>query len=415
MLRRLLSDNAMLATQYAAASLVPLLLIPHFVRTLGPESFGVIAMTSAVMGYASVIVQYAFALTGPAELAQGEGGRTAREVFLDVLVARLLLLAPIVTFAAVAVWHLPTPHRDVAAVLIALPVAAAINTGWYLQASGRLPVLVAMALVGTTVSLAIGFAVFPESTRLLWAAAALSLGPLAFAAGSLGWALVTLPAERGTPSLARAIAALHRGRDVFVSQFAAALYSMAGPLVVGALGGVRAAGLYGAIERVSNAVQAGLTLTHTAAYPRLARLFADPDGVRGYLQLVRYVLLLYAGAVVGIGILMLLCSKAIQRFLFGTASEETALLLWLAFAWIALGIFGPLVTGYWTASGQRHRILRLTWEVLLVSFPCGLAGAAFLGGAGWLLALIAGQCLVVWHAVIAYREISSQARRAGTV
>jgi O-antigen/teichoic acid export membrane protein len=413
MLRRLLSDNALLAVQYAAASLVPLLLVPHFMRALGPERFGVIAIIAALMGYASVIVQYAFALTGPADLAQREGGRTGREVFLDVLLARMLLLLPILVAGAGALTFVDAAHRALLAIMLALPVAAALNTGWYLQASGRLPALVGLAVIGVAFSLVLGFSQVdvgrPDSR---WAAAALAAGPLAFAVGSLAWALVTLPAERGVPSAGRALRALHRGRHVFISQFAAALYSLAGPLVVGAVGGIRAAGLYGAIERVANAVQAGLTLTHTAAYPQLTRLHADPTSARRYARLFTYVIVVYGAAVVGLGVALLVMADPAQRFLFGMVTAETARLLWLAYAWVALGIAGPLVTGYWTASGQQHRILPLTWRVLLVSLPAGVLGASLLGGAGWLLALLAGQCLVLWQTTAAYREILRRAAKS---
>lgn len=414
MLRRLLSDNALLAVQYAAASLVPLMLVPHFMRTLGPERFGVIAIIAALMGYASVIVQYAFAMTGPADLAQREGGRTGREVFLDVLLARLLLLLPVLVTGAGALAVVDASHRTLLAIMLALPVAAALNTGWYLQASGRLPALVCLAVVGVVVSLALGFGqVDAGRPDPQWAAAALAAGPLAFGVSSLAWALVTLPAERGAPSVERALRALQRGRHVFISQFAAALYALAGPLVVGAVSGVRAAGLYGAIERVATAVQAALALTHTAAYPELTRLHADATGARRYARLFTYVIVVYCAAVAGLGLALLVLAEPAQRFLFGVATAETARLLWLAYAWVALGIAGPLVTGYWTASGQQRRILPLTWRVLLVSLPAGVLGASWLGGAGWLLALLAGQCLVLWHTAAAYREILRRAATRG--
>lgn len=409
MLRRLVSDNVMLGVQYAAASLVPLVLVPHFVRTLGPSGFGVIAMLVAAAGLASVVVQYAFALTGPAELAQRGNGRTAREVLLDTLVARLLLLAPLLSLGPILLLYLSGTARTVAFVLFALPISAALNTGWFLQATERLPVLVILGVAATAASLLVGFLqVAPESPNgLLWAATALSIGPMVQGVGTLAVTLATLPRERGKASVAGGIAALKRSRTIFASQFVAALYAQVGPLVVGAVAGLNAAGLYGAIERVGNAVQAALALTHTAAYPRLAQHFgASFEQRAAYVRLVRLVLLLQAAAIFTLGLALVLVGDAVQRFLFGFASPSTAALLWTAFAWIVLSIFGPLVTGYWTVSGQSARILPLTWRVLLVSLPLGAALAWLLGGAGWLLGLVAGQLLVAFHALRAYRQLT---------
>ncbi|MCU0952950.1 MAG: hypothetical protein MUC68_18485, partial [Burkholderiaceae bacterium] len=74
-----------MAMQFAANALVPLLLIPHFVRVLGIDSYGALAMLVAAAGFATVIVQYAFHLTGPADYAALRGARGARQLFVDVL------------------------------------------------------------------------------------------------------------------------------------------------------------------------------------------------------------------------------------------------------------------------------------------------------------------------------------------
>ncbi len=409
MLRRLVSDNALLGVQYAASSLVPLVLVPHFLRTLGPTSFGVIAMLVAGMGLASVIVQYAFGLTGPAELAQRDDGRTAREVLLDTLVARLLLLAPLLLLGSMLLVGLHGTARTIAVILLALPVGAALNTGWFLQATERLPALVLVGVAATAASLCIGFLqVGPDAPNaMLWAAAALATGPMLQGAGTLAWTLATLPSERGRPSATRGLDALRRGRALFASQFVAALYAQVGPLVVGAIAGLGAAGLYAAIERVANAVQVALGLTHMAAYPRLARHFGEAGERKdAYVRLVLLVLALQTAGIIVLGLGLALFGNEIQKFLFGFENATTAALLWTAYVWIALSVFGPLVTGYWTVSHQSERILHLTWRVLLVSLPVGALLARYFGGTGWLIGLVAGQLLVAFHAGQAYRQLT---------
>jgi hypothetical protein len=185
MWRRLLSDNAALALQYAASALVPLLLIPHFVRVLGLQTYGTLAILLAVMSFATVVVQYAFHLTGPAEHGGLQGRPGARQLFLDILVARGLLLVAVMAAAAVAlsmiVWLLPAQPavlRD-GALLLLLPLAAALNAGWYLQARGEFAVLAGLSVISVVVALAVGFlAVSPEQASSSRAALALGIGPL---------------------------------------------------------------------------------------------------------------------------------------------------------------------------------------------------------------------------------------------
>jgi O-antigen/teichoic acid export membrane protein len=407
MLRRLLSDNALLGLQYAAASLVPLLLVPHFVRTLGAANFGAIAMLIAALGLASVFVQYAFALTGPADLAQRNAdAETQRRTLLDSLVARMVLLSIALLSGLVLVLLLPASLRLAAVVLLALPIAAAMNTGWFLQATQRVHVLALLGIFAAALSLSIGFLLVRDDSALVWAALALAAGPLALGLGTLLWSLATLPAGPAGASIASAKATLARGWPLFSSQFVSALYAQLGPLIVGAISGVAAAGLYGAIERIANAIQAALGLTHTAAYPQLARLFggAAPDRAR-YVRLVRVVLALQWLGVAALGMALFAFSTEAQRFIFGQSTATTAMLLWAAYGWIALSVFGPLLTGYWTVSGQGARVLPLTLRVLLVSLVVGAASTLAMGAAGWLVGLISGQMLVAVAALKAYRTL----------
>lgn len=404
MLRRLLSDNALLGLQYAAASLVPLLLVPHFVRTLGAANFGVIAMLIAGLGLASVFVQYAFALTGPADLAQRNAdAESQRRILLDSLVARMVLLAVVMPGGLVLVLLLPANLRLTAAVLLALPMAAAMNTGWFLQATQRVHVLALLGSLAAAASLSIGFLLVRDENAQPWAALALAAGPLVLGVGTLLWSLATLPVGAAGASLATAKRTLVRGWPLFSSQFISALYAQLGPLVVGAISGVAAAGLYGAIERIANALQAALGLTHTAAYPQLARLFGSTMSDRArYLRLVRVVLALHWFGVATLGIALFAFSAEVQQFIFGQSTSTTTALLWVAYGWIALSVFGPLLTGYWTVSGQGTRVLPLTLRVLLVSLIVGAASTWAVGAAGWLVGLISGQMLVFFAAFRAH-------------
>jgi O-antigen/teichoic acid export membrane protein len=415
MLRRLLADNVLLALQYAAGVLVPLALIPHFVKTLGAAEYGRIAIAVAALSYASIVVQYAFHLTGPADLAARSTAVGRKALFLDIALARIVLLAGILAVAASSLLIAPLAATTSEGsrtlhwwLLLALPVGAAFNAGWYLQCTGRLAALSAISIAAAALTLLVGFIFVrgsdPDAT--LWAAGALGLGPLVTGLGTFVWAATTLPRERATTSWQRAIRTLSSGREIFLSQFVAAGYTLAGPIVVGVVVGERSAGLYSAVERIANALQTALGLTHVAAYPRLAALYRKAR--TDYLRLVQMVLGVNTLAVGALGVLLWLMVDAVSAFVFGEVSTESRWLLALAWLWLAVSVVGPPITGYLTISGSRSEILSLTWRVLLVSLPAGTVGAVVFASPGWLAGLIAGQCLVLGRAIGAYaRERST--------
>lgn len=409
MFRRLLADNALLALQYAAGVLVPLALIPHFVKTLGAAEYGRVAIAVAALSYASIVVQYAFHLTGPADFASRGTEEDRKALFLDIALARMLLLAGVLCVAVGGLLIAPlasTTFEGTRALhwwlLLALPVGAAFNAGWYLQCTGRLAALAAISIAAATVTLIVGFT-FVDSgdpDAKLWAAGALGVGPLLTGLGTFLWAAATLPRERAAMSWQRALRTLAGGREIFLSQFVAAGYTLAGPIAVGVVAGERSAGLYSAVERIANALQTALGLTHVAAYPRLAALY--PKARADYLRLVRLVLGINALAVGALGAMLWLTADGVCAFVFGEISTESQWLLALAWLWLAISVAGPPITGYLTISGSRSEVLSLTCRVLLVSLSAGTAGAAMFAGPGWLAGLIAGQCLVLGRAIGAY-------------
>lgn len=409
MLRRLVADNSALAIQYAVNALSPLILVPHFVRTLGLESFGGLAIIVSVMSIAGVLVQYSFNLTGPAELSAARDSNEIRAVFLHTTLAKGLiavLVAGVLAAAALSTELDRLLGRTEWFILLGLPIGVAMNSNWYLQWRGSVWVLVWISSASAAAAFWIGLAQVESATPTssCWAAAAIAISPLVQGIGSLTMGLARLPAGATQRNVRGAFDALRRGRTIFVSQFMASLYSLAGPLVLGSLWGPRAAGTYSAVERPAAAVIAALTLTHSAAYPRLT-FFAVNSRLVEYRSLLGMVIVLSAAAVVGLGVLLFSFSDIVIQFVLGDENAGSAILVGLAFCWIAASIWGPILTGYLVACGRHAAVAKLTRDALLVSAAVGIVLAARYGAVGWLIGLIAGQLLVTWRALRTWPEI----------
>jgi len=405
MIKRLLLDNVLLGAQYLAAALVPLLLIPHIVRTFGAATFGKVAIGVAVTSYAAVIVQYGFHLTGPAELARLSDKRSVRNIFVEIAWARAILFClvlavalPLIAIFAVG-WPLLQSQLRSLLILLLIPLGAALNAGWLLQATGKFRAIAMIAIASTAATLGLGFWLVKAgaSDPSFRASLAIVLSPILNGLATFTYAHWSLRHTTGRATRAGVLLALHGGWGVFASQFVASLYALAGPIVIGAFAGARAAGLYAAVERAANALQGALQLTHTAAYPRLASLYETARSQ--YRQLAFWVVAIYLVGTFVLGILIVLSPGRIALFLTGDMSMETLLLIGCAYVWIGLGIFGPLVTGYFTISAQRSRILPLTLQILTVSLIGGLLSVAWIGPSGWFIALALGQCVTLWKAI----------------
>jgi PST family polysaccharide transporter len=407
MFRRLALDNAILFIQYGVSGLVSLLLIPHIVREIGLAAYGELAIAVAWGTYGAVVVQYAFPLNGPKQIAQPRDGESHAETVCRVASAKAVLVGVVVLALLVGAAVIGPSHLSSGQwlILLAIPAGFALNMGWYLQAVGRFLSVGAISVVAVLTSLAIGFGFVSHSGKVAGLMAAMSLvaAPLISGTGTLMLGSIAL-FRKGTRA-ARWISPwreLREGWPLFLYQLTSGLYTLSGPIVIGTLLGVAEAGAYSAIERVTNSLIAAAMLTHTAAYPRLAGLYkANPAGYWKMLGAVIASYLIFVSLVVSA---CTLAWTSTQTYLFGTDATAHGRLLGVALVWLGIGFFGPILTSYLALSGQGAKVLSLNLIVLGLSFLIGIPSVLAWGTWAWIGALIVAQLPVVWTCVQVWRN-----------
>lgn len=400
MLRTLFFHNGLLIVQYAVTGLVPVLLVPYVVRQIGLSAYGGLAIAIAWATYGSVVVQYAFQLSGPQRLAQLASGDSEKLVVCRVVSAKLVLLSAVLAATTVGA-TLSGVTTGQLVVLMLLPLAASMNSAWHLQASGRFLELSALSIIGALIALVIGFSFVDGGgdNSAFFAAVALTVGPLFVGVGTLLLSAQRLAGQCPPAAWQSPWAELREGWPLFSSQFCAALYSASGPILIGWLAGQEQAGAYGALERLTNAIAGACLLTHVAAYPKLAILYRTDR--RTYLRVIGVVIGVYllAATLVTLGVLAFW--QPALFFLFGTEYAGQELLVLSGLVWLSLGIFGTAYTGYLTVSGQSQLVFPLTLKILALSFLIGVPGVFVWGAWAWLVGLSLAQLLVIvggWRA-----------------
>lgn len=396
--RRIILNNGILLVQYGASALVPLLLVPHIVHSIGVNAYGEIAVAVAWANLAATVIRYAFHLTGPKRVAQSGGQRAGALVFAEILGAKLLLLLLIlVTFvAALCVAPNLRVSNVQGLVLLALSVGAALDSSWYLQVRDRFLWICVPALVGTITSLWIGFGhVSDTDAGSIWAAGwALVISPLFLGCATLVVAVLLVARSRFRWRAVRPIGALREGWPLFASQLVAALYGIPGPIVISGLVGVAEAGAYSAVERLINGALNACLLTHTAAYPRLASLYVQDRAA--YWKVLKSVVVVYLCITSLIALVAWVFRDLLIVFLFGRNDVPDAeLLIAWGLVWLMLGVFGTAVTGYMTVSGRSPEVIRLNLKVLGVASVLGLVGTWTLGAWAWMASLVASRIVVL--------------------
>lgn len=398
MIRQVAKANAILLVQYAVGSLVPLLLVPHIVSVIGLAEYGHLAVLMAWGGYGAVIVQYAFQMTGPKRVMHLAAGDSTASVFVDIAFAKFLLLfivIPVMTVLALVSVPSESTSSFAWILLFAMPIAAGLNSVWFLQAQDHFLSVCILAIAGSLLTLFIGFGfVNSSNSRAVDFVVVVSVFSAIFiGVGTLLLAITSIKREKYEWNIMRAISVLKEGRHLFISQFVSMLYSASGPIVINYLLDAKEAGAYSVTERVINALMAAALLTHTAAYPRLASAYINNRV--GYWRMLKFILTAYLSFTLTIAVLAWALREPVVRFLYGEVSSDHYGLLFFGLAWLVLGIFGTALTGYLTVSGRSHEVWPLTLKILMLSVAIGAPGVLLFGGVGWMAALVLSMIFVL--------------------
>lgn len=388
------------AIRMAATALVSFWLA----RRLGPAGYGVLNLASALVVVGGTLATLGLEIPVVARLARASAAES-RGLLADLLKLRLVAALGFWLLGSAVVAVLPgtdAQARQVALVaLLAIPAALPmlVDHGYRARVEARVPAR-ARTLAGVAGALA-RIAVV-ESDLGLDALAGVLVAETLLASLLLwrGWQRLGGFAPRWRDADAQRAWALWRAGLPYLGLAAATLvYTKADLLLVGQLADARAAGIYGAVQKLSEVLYLVPAVVADSVYPLLARTLGARDPARDAAA-AQLLFDLVVGAAMLTTLAAQLAAPWVIEPVFGPAyASAVTLFQWHAPTTLALAI--ELARARWLGScGQGRR----AWPGALAGAAVGLAvnawaipqfGAAG-GVAGALAAFAACAWLPVW-------------------
>jgi O-antigen/teichoic acid export membrane protein len=375
------------AAQLATAAFTGAVTI-FLVRELGPSAYGVFALA---LGFASIALLPAdFGITQSAARFIAER-RGDTEAVADVLVNALRLkLAATSAFALLLValagpiaslYDAPSlegPLRWVALSLLGQSVMLLFSNAF-----------VALGRISTSFRLIFSESAI-EATSIVTlvlifggAGAATAGRAVGYVAGALIGAILAIrllgrqafARRRGAPStrrLARYAGAL------LVIDASYAFYGQVDLLLVGALLGTSAAGIYGAPVKLTTFLHYPGLAAANAVAPRMARHPDHPPDIESFERALRYLVIFQAALVAP----MLVWAEPITDLLLGSGYEESADVLRALAPLVFLKGFAPLLSLSVNYVGEARRRVPIAIALVVMSAGLGVAGIEAFGVVG---------------------------------
>lgn len=391
-----------------ATFLIPIILTPYLARTLGLETFGVLALATGVAAYVGLILDWGFPLSGPQDVAMNrDDGERIIRIFWDTITAKTLLLAAAIAIAVpVALWT--GVLREYFWLVIASGlqlVAIVVSAAWLLQGLETMAKASFYGLLVRALTVPLTILLVRSPSDVAIAAAIQSLGALAASAITLVYAhrlsgVFRAPAFR----IASGLRELRKSSLMFVSMGSVSLFTYANVVVLGAMSGMVQVALFNGADRIKRAAQALLGPLSAAFYPRINHLMAKNAAHAKKAMYTLLVVQFSAGLILAAGIAIF--APVIVQILLGPEFTAAVPILQVQCGVIVLGaISNSLGTNMMLPMG-----LKSTYTVILVFSGLLNVGLLFLlipgGGAmGASLAVLTTEVVIALSkATVIYRH-----------
>ncbi len=273
-----MTNIAALSVAQGLAYILPLFTLPYTAAVLGPKSFGILALTQAVVQYSTLVTNYGFAYSATrlAAVHHAEPERLA-ELVVNVWAAKatLMLVCLVASLAVFTACARLRPEMGAYLCGFASVVGSVLCLDWFFQAIEEMKWITVINVVPRLVFTPLIFILvktpFDYGTVLLCQSAA------AVCSGIGGGLLACrrLPVRLPMPTLRGIAGQLKDGWRTFVATVCINVYAASSTVLLGLLTNVTLVGYYSAGQKVVLAIQSLWAPVSQAIYPHFCKSFHD--------------------------------------------------------------------------------------------------------------------------------------------
>jgi PST family polysaccharide transporter len=318
MSRRVVGNATSLMAVQAGSYILPLINIPYLLRVIGPEHYGLVAFSQAVMAYFVTLNDYGFNLSATRELAVRRDDRALRsELYSAVMAIKCSLCLVSFVILCALVRFVPRFHSDRAVFFASfgIVVGTMLFPQWFFQGIEKMYWISMVNLTANLIfTLGIYFLVRRSSDYLI---AAMIQAAGKVVAGILGLIILfsTEHVELTVPTLAQIRHRLFDGWHLFMSTAAATLYTSSNAVVLGFVCGMTEVGYFSAAYKVFAAGQMLVSPMCQAIYPHVCSLAHRSSELA--IDYLRKAMIVIGGLTFAGGLLVLLLAPMIVRLAMG--------------------------------------------------------------------------------------------------
>lgn len=334
--------------------IIPLITLPYLVRVLGPEGYGILAFSLAVVQYCCLLTDYGFNLSATKQIAVNrEDAKEVSRIFWSVLVCKSIMACISVILVSIAIFFV-SDLNNMALVIFSgmlMVLGNILFPSWLFQGKEKMGLIAIGNITAKCISIPLVFIFVNKEEHV--AIAALITGITSVIASVLGLYLVKRHKwiTWYRPTFSDLGDMMSDGWHVFISTAAISLYTTSTTLILGFVSTPVSVGYFVAADKLRQAAQGLITPISQSFYPRINAVMSKNEN-EGF-QLIRKLLLIQGSGTFFISFFMFILSPSIIFIVYGNEYKPSIFILqilsWLPFIIgisNVLGIQTLLVCGF---------------------------------------------------------------------
>ena len=258
---------------YCSTYLLAVVTVPYLTRTLGPATWGALAVVQAFAACLGLAVDFGFTFSGTRDAARVRDDRQSLKEVLSAVQGAKLLLALLGCGVALVVEHYLPLFREHAAAFwwsVLWAVLQGLNLMWFFQGIERMQLVAILDFIARVLAVVATFA-FVKGPADMWLV-------LAFQAGASLLSLLVSVVLAGkaagftVPPSGSVTKALRCSVRTFIPRNASSFFTTGNTFLLGFFVRPELVGFYGGADRICRAIVGLLAPASEAVYPRITNV-----------------------------------------------------------------------------------------------------------------------------------------------
>lgn len=408
---RLLDNIVSLSGLQFVNVVVPILLVPYLIKTLGIAGFGIIALCQAVVSYGVIFVDYGFNFSATKKIAQSDGSCAHLSMAVSSVLACkavLLILFFVFSYVIFVTNDLLINYALVYLVFMLQVIGQMLMPTFLFQGMQNIRFIAIISGIIKLVSMLLILLFVQGENDLVLVATFFSLGFLISGCLSLIYAKKLYELVFFRPSLPDLKREFSDGFDVFAASIATTSYTTLVPLILSFHVSASDIGLFSAVQKLVNGIKGLFGPVSQAMFPAIAGTLRDDYAKAiGLISLVRNWFVVFYAVLFSIVVVFI---KDISFLLVGGINPSLILLIKIMLSVPIFVLISNLYgVQYMINIGLERSFRNIIFCSSLLALIAGFFVIQFFGiiGAGFLIAVTE---LVIATAAFSFYVMSRSAK-----